>query len=183
MAEEIETKVCVLKKEVDDKILPSGFKGFKVNGKNLSVKKVKNIMKSVSDEAMLIQKSGYLLKAYVDDDFLYLRLLPNHIEGRKMRHYDMKMEVTGEYVFSGGVNPDMSMSLLCILDREILLKGLTPIQKDKYRKYYIQIARFFIENGFEGSFKLDWATGNVLDELKLFEVNPQNVRELASFLC
>ena len=163
----------------NDIVPSSGLTRILLNEKEKSAKDLKTVITTLSDHDMLIIKSGYLFNSSISDNCLCLGLLPYFIDGQRTYHYDIDLSVKGKCILFGFINPNETISLLFKPRKDTYNGTFLPGIADIFSDNYIRFARFLVENGFSGSFELDFSTKNLLEETKLFEDTPSTVKELA----
>lgn len=163
----------------NDVIPPSGITRVILNNKERNKDDLASLIPALSDRDILIQKSGYIFNSSFSDNSFCLGLLPCCIGGQRTHHYEIDLPEKGKCVLFGFISPNETLAILFKPGKDIyngvFLTGIAEI----FRKNYILLARFLLENGFSEHFGIDFATKNLLEEAKLFATPPTTLKELA----
>ena len=151
-----------------------------LNGEEKSKKEIRQILKAVSNKKILKEKGGYVTKASIVNNHLFIGIIPAFIEGWKKYHYDIELEFEDQFSLIGSINADESMTIVFKLDKETYKRGLSKNEQIKLRNNYIKYAHFFIDIGFSGDLKMDEPTKMILKKSGLFEKIPLTLSELTT---
>lgn len=158
--------------------MPSGITKTTLNGKLASSGDLKEALSALSDKLVLAEKGGYLFKSLIQDDHLYLGVLPYFINGQRALHHDIDLP-EDPFTLIGFINSNGSLGLVFKLSKEYFKEGLTSETICLFREQYIRFAAFLIENDFPTGFEIDIITKQLLVETGTFPDPPENVGELA----
>ena len=96
-----------------------------LNKLNLTKRTKKEISVAFSDQSIIQSHGGYLLKAQLIDNILYLEIKPQIIEGIRQYHYEMTLPFEEGGAVSGFINQDSTLTILPLIDEHHLDKNLS----------------------------------------------------------
>ncbi|MCG8571463.1 MAG: hypothetical protein MJB14_15115, partial [Spirochaetes bacterium] len=128
-----------------------------LNGKSSSEKEMKKIIPVLSNPAILTEKGGYLFKAIIHSDHIFLGLVPYMINNQRMNHYDLVIP-DDPYRLTGFINSNCSLTIIMEVSAEYNKIGLTELQKYHFARSYIEFCEFLIHFGFNPDFELNIVT-------------------------
>lgn len=140
-------------------------------------KEIKRIISSLADKSILTAKGGFLIKSTVIGSVIHLAVIPYQIDGERTYHYNMIMPENAEYILTGFINSNLSLTL--IIDNK-KYKELNRVQKKEFLIQYVLLSKFLIENGFNKNFSLDVITLQVINNLTEKKNYMNNIFDLAN---
>jgi len=149
-----------------------------LNSNKIDKEEMKTVFSQINKESILIQNGGFLFQAILDLPHLYLGIQPCIVDGLRTYHYNIKLPVNHEIVFSGCFNTDKSITLVPVMDRSLFQQGFKGDLQVKILSSYHELASFLIENGLPQNTSLDFATQHILKELHLSKKSPQTLLDL-----
>jgi hypothetical protein len=149
-----------------------------INGQQESDSGGKTIITSLSDQAVLQARGGFLVKTGHLDGTQYLELLPYVLEGERTYHYTMHLPDVVQYGLSGFINTNRTLTLIPIVTESYLQEGLSSEQKLQFREQYRLFSLVLVDHGFNSIFSLDTVTIQVLDQIG-YPGEPATVADLA----
>jgi hypothetical protein len=139
-------------------------KEVRVNKQKAGKKLIKNLISAFNDSSVLTEKGGFLFKVTLTKNLLHIGVIPNFINNQRTYHYDIEIGVENEFTIIGGISNQGVFNLLF----KPKSSPLSPEKKEEYCRVYTVFARFLVENGLNGTGKLDWITNNLLEESRIF---------------
>lgn len=157
----------------------SDIKSIVFNGKPTKIKTFRQIVKALSDEAILAEKGGYIFSLHLEGDTLHIGILPYFIGDERSRHYDIEIPES-PFNLIGFVNADTSVEVFFKPSPEQAQTGLDDACRDRYREQYIRFALFLVEQQFPPDTILQTTTQELLRECRIFPEPPDTIGELAA---
>ena len=155
----------------------SGITDIIVNGTSTSPREIKKIISAISDDNTLQKKGGYLFMVSISGDCCTLGIQPYQIGGERKYHYEMEMP-KDDFMLTGFVNTNRSLTLLFKLTPEKYKQGLSVEEKKSFREVFIRFARFLLEYKFPENFEIDVVTNSLLVSAGIVDKEPLTVKEL-----
>ncbi len=147
----------------------SGISKIILNGKEVDRDEMKNKISEIA-------KGEFIFNAGIFGDKLKLGILPSYIEGQEMHHADIRHLLPDIDMFIGFISSAEQITLLV----KPASFHLEPEELRQYHDDYIRLARFFIEYGLPGTFRLDNKTRESIEDLDIFQIPLSNLNDLAN---
>ena len=156
----------------------SGISTVILNEKPASSEELKKIVTALCDKKIIVEKGGFLFSSCIRGNTLYIGILPYFTNGERNYHYNIELP-EDKSILTGFINSNASLEIFFKLTIEEQKKKLTSDQIFRFRENYIKLCRFFLENGFSGSFKFSPIAIAPLVELGIFPEAPDTVEKFA----
>ncbi len=128
------------------------------NGIKGGVAVVKPWISALNDEALVLEKAGFLFKAGVDGDRLLLAVEPCLIQGERRYHFNMHLAHEDAYTLIGSVNAQGEFTILFRPES----RELSADQCARYRQVIGTVAELLLGGGYAGEGLLDEVTQSLL---------------------
>lgn len=151
-----------------------------LDNKSISNREFKKILDSIQDQNILKLRGGFLFQSCLKDSDLYIGIIPAFMEGERGHHYDIKLDFSDEYKFSGNFNADGTLGM--VFFPPTAKEDLSKDYLSKIRESLIRTVSIFIDHGLSRDMKLDWMTQKVIEEVGLFHTIPVVTGELIKSL-
>ena len=148
-----------------------------VNGTPTSPRKIKKIISAMSNENILQEKGGYLFMVSITGYCCTLGIQPYQIGGERKYHYEIEMP-EDEFMLTGFINSNRSLTLLFKLTPEKYKQGLSAEENASFREVFIRFARFLLEYNFPENFEIDFITQSLLVSAGMADKEPLTIKEL-----
>lgn len=113
---------------------------------------------ALNDEALVLEKAGFLFKAGVHGDRLLLAVEPCLIQGERCYHFNMNLAHEDSYTLIGAVNAKGEFTILFRPESRELNAG----QCARYRQVIAAVAELLLGGGYVGEGLLDEVTQSLL---------------------
>lgn len=147
-----------------------------LDNKAVSSKEFSRIIVSIQKSSVLKQRGGFLFQSCLKETDLYIGIVPSFMEGERGHHYDIKLDYSDDYKFSGNFNADGTLGMVFIpkVEKENIGKEF----KTKIKEAFITTLQIFAEHGLSTTMKLDWVTKRIIEEVQLFEPIPDTLGDI-----
>ncbi len=144
-----------------------------INGQVMTPEELSEIFSTFSDFDLLIEKGGFLFRSLFHNEELHIGILPCILNGRKTFHYETILNLESEFTLIGWIN---SSGVFSIMFRP-MQKSLPIEKKREYLVNYLAFSTGLLNNGFNGSGKLDFITIQILKGLDVKSKIPTTLLE------
>ncbi len=144
-----------------------------LNGKAGGHKVGRPWIEALNDPHILTEKAGFLFKAAVRGDHLFLAVVPVLIDGKRSYHYEQHLDNEDAFTLAGDVNASGVFTILFKPEK-------MPLSAEHARRYRHSINLFtewLLAEGYSGKGLLSEVTQCVLRELEYSPV-PQTLKDL-----
>lgn len=133
---------------------------------------------ALNNEALVLEKAGFLFKAGVQGDRLLLAVEPCLIQGERCYHFNMNLAHEDSYTLIGSVNAKGAFTILFRPESRELNAG----QCARYRQVIGAVAGLLLGGGYTGEGLLDEVTQSLLEAVG-FEPAPDRLSGVREADC
>lgn len=151
-----------------------------LDNRRISNREFMKILGSIQDKNILKLRGGFLFQSCLKESDLYIGIIPAFMEGERGHHYDIKLDYSDEFKFSGNFNADGTLGM--VFFPPVAKEELSKEYLSKIKQALIKTISIFIDHGLSRDMKLDWMTQKIIEEVELFDKIPEITGELIQSL-